>query len=94
MSRDEFKLQVYFHMLKDKPSRNKKYFEIEFKRKYGKFSKIQELRKKIEDYQIKKYGELLYKFNLNKEETKSLQNSISENSKMHREDLYRAKKAI
>jgi hypothetical protein len=68
----EFKLQFYFNLLKDKRSRNRQYFKALFEVKYGEFDKIDELINMIEEYQINKYGTMLYEFNLSQVEKEIL----------------------
>ena len=51
-----FKLNYYFEKLKDTSFVSRQEFRIMFKKKYGTFEYLEELIRKIERYQIKKYG--------------------------------------
>lgn len=56
---EEFKLQFYFNLYKDKPFVNGVTFRKRFERMHGKFESINKLIVMIENYQIKKYGRIL-----------------------------------
>ena len=63
---NDFKMRVYFNLYKDLPLPNRHEFREKFKKKHKDFKEIEELIYKIEEYQIKKYGTLLYsKFSFN-----------------------------
>ena len=57
---NDFKLNYYYHEFKDKPLPTREEFRNEFKKKYGKFEFIEQLIKKIENHQMRKYGRTLY----------------------------------
>lgn len=56
---NEFKLNYYFLMYKDRPIIGRERFKGNFIKKHGEFKYFNELFLKIERYQIKKYGNLL-----------------------------------
>lgn len=58
----DFKLRMYFEMYKDLPLPNREKFRYNFKKKHGKYQYLEELIKKIEKHQIKKYGTTLSNF--------------------------------
>ena len=62
MGTNEFKLEFYFNLYKDKPLKNRDEFRKNFKKVHGKFLYLPELIVRIEKYQIKKYGETLNNF--------------------------------
>ena len=62
MGINEFKLEFYFNLYKDKPLKSRDEFRKNFKKAHGKFLYLPELIFKIENYQIKKYGETLNNF--------------------------------
>ena len=47
---NDFKLQFYFEMLKDKPFKNTKVFKSEFIKQYGNFEYLNELVVMITNY--------------------------------------------
>lgn len=53
---EEFKLNYYFELYKDKPFLNSRDFRIKFTKKYGNFKYISELIIMINKYQCTKYG--------------------------------------
>lgn len=57
---NDFKMGIYFNMYKDLPLPNRSKFRTNFKKKHKDFKEVDNLILKIEDYQIKKYGTLLY----------------------------------
>lgn len=57
MGMNEFKLQFYFNLYKDKPFNSRDEFKLNFIKKHGRFQYLSELIVRIERYQIKKYGE-------------------------------------
>lgn len=62
MGTNEFKLEFYFNLYKDKPLKNRDEFRKNFKKVHGNFLYLPELIFRIENYQIKKYGETLDNF--------------------------------
>ena len=62
MGINEFKLEFYFNLYKDKPLKNRDEFRKNFKKVHGNFLYLPELIVRIENYQIKKYGETLDNF--------------------------------
>lgn len=62
MGMNEFKLEFYFNLYKDKPLKSRDEFRKKFKKAHGNFLYLPELIVKIENYQIKKYGETLDNF--------------------------------
>lgn len=56
---NEFKLEYYFALYKDKPLPSRNEFRMSFRKKNGKFIYIEELILMIEQYQVKKYGETI-----------------------------------
>ena len=56
---DEFKLNYYFEMYKDKAFNNHKEFRREFIKKHGNFRYVSELIVMVYNYQNKKYGDRL-----------------------------------
>ena len=62
MGINEFKLEFYFNLYKDKPLKNRDEFRKNFKKARGHFLYLPELIVRIENYQIKKYGETLDNF--------------------------------
>ena len=62
MGINEFKLEFYFNLYKDKPLKNRDEFRKNFKKAHGNFLYLPELIVRIENYQIKKYGETLDNF--------------------------------
>lgn len=67
---DEFKLNFYYNIYKDKPISTREEFRIKFKKLHGEFNYVNELIVMIEKHQLKKYGTTLYEFgdNENKRE--------------------------
>lgn len=57
---NDFEMGIYFNMYKDLPLPNRNKFRTKFKKKHKDFKEVDKLILKIEDYQIKKYGTLLY----------------------------------
>ena len=57
---EDFKLDFYFNLYKDKALVNRVEFRKNFKKKHGEFQYIEELILMIEKYQLKKYGETLH----------------------------------
>ena len=74
---NDFKLEFYFHKYKDKPFVNRRTFRNRFIRENGKYEKLEELIKKVENYQVKKYGITLYFDNHLKRPTKEEVRKIS-----------------
>lgn len=62
MGINEFKLEFYFNLYKDKPLKSRDEFRKNFKKSHGNFLYLPELIVRIENYQIKKYGETLDNF--------------------------------
>ena len=62
MGINEFKLEFYFNLYKDKPLKSRDEFRKNFKKAHGNFLYLPELIVRIENYQIKKYGETLNNF--------------------------------
>ena len=62
MGINEFKLEFYFNLYKDKPLKSRDEFRKNFKKVHGNFLYLPELIVRIEKYQIKKYGETLNNF--------------------------------
>ena len=56
MNENEFKLQFYFNLYKDKSMINSSMFRAKFKKLHGDFKYLDKLVVEIENYQIKKYG--------------------------------------
>ena len=56
---NDFKLQFYFNLYKNKPFVSSEIFRAKFKKIHGDFECISRLVIMIENYQIKKYGCLL-----------------------------------
>ena len=52
--KEDFKLKFYFNIYKDKPLSSRAEFRIRFKKIHGKFKRLEELIKSIENHQIKK----------------------------------------
>ena len=52
---------MYFQMYKDTPLENRGKLKQKFIKKHGNFQYLNEVVVQIERYQIKKYGELLYR---------------------------------
>lgn len=59
---NDFKLNFFFMIHKDKPLPNRDEFRRTFTKKYGKFQYLEELIRMIEKYQFKKYGATLNNF--------------------------------
>ena len=59
---EEFKLNFYFNLYKDKAMVTRNLFRVEFIKRHGEFKYLEELIRKIEDYQINKYGATLYEW--------------------------------
>ena len=59
---EEFKLNFYFNLYKDKCLPNRDTFRKNFKKEHGNFKYLEELIRMIEDYQINKYGTTLYEW--------------------------------
>ena len=59
---EDFKLQFYFNLYKDKAMITRSLFRIEFIKRHGEFKYLEELIRMIEDYQINKYGTTLYEW--------------------------------
>lgn len=57
---EDFKLQFYFNLYKDKSMINRSLFRTKFIKRHGDFKYLEELIRNIEDYQFNKYGETLY----------------------------------
>ena len=65
----DFKLNLYYEILKDKSFTNSEEFRRYFQRHYGNFQYINELIVKINKYQIKKYGQsMIYYSDFNTKE--------------------------
>lgn len=62
MGTNEFKLEFYFNLYKDKPLKSRDEFRKNFRKAHGNFLYLPELIFRIENYQIKKYGETLDNF--------------------------------
>jgi hypothetical protein len=74
---NEFKLNFYFHLLKDKPLPSREKFRGSFKKKYGKFQYVEELIKMIERYQLKRYGTTLARDDYQERRTREEREKIS-----------------
>lgn len=59
---EDFKLQFYFNLYKDKAMVTRNLFRVEFIKRHGEFKYLEELIRMIEDYQINKYGATLYEW--------------------------------
>lgn len=59
---EEFKLNFYFNLYKDKAMVTRNLFRVEFIKRHGEFKYLEELIRMIEDYQINKYGTTLYEW--------------------------------
>lgn len=59
---EDFKLQFYFNLYKDKAMVTRSLFRTEFIKRHGEFKYLEELIRKIEEYQINKYGSTLYEW--------------------------------
>ena len=59
---EDFKLQFYFNLYKDKAMITRSLFRVEFIKRHGEFKYLEELIRMIEDYQINKYGTTLYEW--------------------------------
>lgn len=59
---EDFKLQFYFNLYKDKAMVTRSLFRTEFIKRHGEFKYLEELIRKIEEYQINKYGATLYEW--------------------------------
>lgn len=53
---DEFKLNYYFQLYKDRPCNCNKEFKDKFIKKHGEFKYLNELTLRILNYQVEKYG--------------------------------------
>ena len=62
---EDFKLEFYFNLYKDKPISTRGEFRIKFKKKHGEYEDVDMLLTKIETYQIEKYGTTLYNWDKN-----------------------------
>lgn len=51
---EDFKLEFYFNLYKDKPISTRGEFRIKFKKKHGEYEDVDMLLTKIETYQIEK----------------------------------------
>lgn len=89
---NEFKLNFYFTLYKDKPLPNRLLFRERFKKHHGYFQYLEELIVMIERYQMKKYGHTLSFNNYRtKEECKRLSVNDRNRKRMLRERLGRKK---
>ena len=57
---EDFKLDFYFNLYKDRGMGNRKRFREDFNKKHGRFQYLEELIVMIEKYQFRKYGEILH----------------------------------
>lgn len=62
---EEFKLNFYFNLYKDKEMKNRDVFRANFHKLHGKFNYLEELIIMIEKYQIKNYGCILHSDEVN-----------------------------
>lgn len=62
---EEFKLNFYFNLYKDKVMQNRDVFRANFHKLHGNFNYLEELIKMIENYQIKTYGCTLHSNEIN-----------------------------
>ena len=62
MDKYEFKINYYFNMYKDEPLQNTQQFKKNFIKKHGNFQYINEIILRINQYQVKKYGNGLIRF--------------------------------
>ena len=65
---EEFKLNFYFNLYKDKAMVTRNLFRVEFIKRHGEFKYLEELIRMIEDYQINKYGTTLYEWENSKKQ--------------------------
>jgi hypothetical protein len=56
---NDFKFNYYLNLYKEKSLPNRDEFRKNFKKKHGKYNKLEELIISIENYQFKKYGQTL-----------------------------------
>lgn len=56
MENSEFKFNYYLSKYREYPLPNRNEFRKNFKKKYGNYSRLEELIVNIENYQLKKYG--------------------------------------
>lgn len=62
MDKFEFQINYYYNMYKDEPLRNTKSFKAKFIKKHGDFKYLNEVILRINQYQVKKYGNGLIQF--------------------------------
>lgn len=82
---EDFKLNYYFNLYKDTRSRNRKYFKYIFELNHGPYDKLDELMSMIEHYQIKKYGQMLYEYDLTSQQRQIIRKL---NASIMGEELY------
>lgn len=85
MGMNEFKLQFYFNLYKEKPFCSRDEFRLNFQKEHGKFVYLPELIRMIEDYQMKKYGETITNhFSLRTRKEARILNTRAKNRKNRR----------
>ena len=57
---EDFKLQFYFNLYKDKAMITRNLFRVEFIKRHGEFKYLEELIRMIEDYQIVGQGKYYF----------------------------------
>ena len=73
---EDFKLEFYFSLYKDKPISTREEFRVKFKRLHGEYEDIEILLMKIENYQIEKYGTTLYDWSKNRDKEQAYINQM------------------
>ena len=86
---NEFKLNFYFNLYKDKALPNRDEFRKNFKKNYGNFQYIEELIRMVEKYQMKKYGETLHDGKLIEHRTSEERDRISKNVNKQMRDEFK-----
>ena len=76
MSKLDFQLNYYFQKLKDTSFVSRNEFRVMFRKKYGAFKGIEDLIRKIEEYQIKKYGCRIANYDVLKTSDERIRDSI------------------
>lgn len=61
---EEFKLNFYFNLYKDREYANRDVFRANFHKLHGEFIYLEELIRMIEKYQMKKYGNILHTYKI------------------------------
>lgn len=59
MTNEEFKMNMYFEKYKDYEMYSLNYFRLNFRKAEGKYNKVDDLFRKIQKYQIEKYGNVV-----------------------------------